>query len=102
MSAPATVETLADTLPERWKMAIRVCPYCAGTGERGTHLEPDFCGFCGDTGDLIGHMLSMVYGMGRDDGLRAARTAYVELLRAGKLAAEHDMPAEQLKSRLGL
>lgn len=102
MSEPATVETLAGSLPERWKMAIRVCPYCAGTGERGTHLEPDSCAFCGDTGDLIGHMLTTVYAMGQDDGLRAARTVYVELLRAGKLAAEHDPPAEQLKARLGL
>lgn len=96
------IKTLKETLPDQWRMALRTCPYCAGTGERGTHFELDFCGFCDSTGDLIGHMLTTVYAMGREDGLRAARTVYVELLRAGKLAAERNPCAEQLKVTLGL
>lgn len=93
---------LKHDLPAAWRMALRVCPYCGGTGTRGTELEPDRCEFCKSTGDLLGAMLEEVYEMGRDDGLRALRAVYEDLVRAGKVTARRTVPAAQLKARLGL
>ena len=79
-------------------MALRVCPYCAGTGQRDGHDE---C-FCGGSGDLFGHMLEQVYAMGREQALDAMRAIYADWLTAGRVARDTAPPAEQLKRRLGL
>lgn len=101
-SADSVTTDLQHDLPAAWRMALAVCPYCGGTGARGTHLEPDSCGFCGDTGDLFGHLLTSVYAMGRDEAVRVLRAHYEDLVRAGRLLGEHDPSAPQLKARLGL
>jgi hypothetical protein len=88
-------------LPAAWYMALRFCPYCSGTGKRERPPE-DECGFCGATGDLFGHMLEEVYAMGRDEGVRALRALYADLVLAGGSTARHTVPAAQLKARLGL
>lgn len=82
-------------------MALRTCPYCSGTGKRERPPEDD-CGFCAGSGDLFGHLLERTYAMGRDEGVRALRGLYEELMRAGKSTATHTVPAQQLKWRLGV
>lgn len=93
---------LQHDLPAKWRMALSVCPYCAGSGKRGTHMEEDFCGFCASTGDLFGHMLTRTYEMGREEALSAMRAIYADWIRAGRAAAATAPSAGQLKARLGV
>jgi hypothetical protein len=80
-------------------MALRLCPYCSGLGQRDGEER---CGFCGGSGDLFGHMLERVYVMGREEALDAMRAIYADWLRAGRAARDTAPPAAQLRKRLGL
>jgi hypothetical protein len=94
---PATAETHTD-LPTAWRAAIAFCPYCSGTGEAAE--EP--CSWCEASGDLFGTLLAEAHDLGREEGVRAMRALYSDLIRAGRLVAERTVDRAKLKREVGL
>lgn len=81
----------ARSLPLAWKAATAVCPYCTGDG----------CERCGDSGDLMRHLLEQAYRQGRDEALVKLRDVYRVSLLAGRQVSDGPIPVD-LKRSLGL
>lgn len=61
-------------LPSSWRLAVSLCPHCAGTGyETPACGNPGNCGPCDGSGNLLGALLLDAYRRGRDHTLSAVR-----------------------------
>lgn len=94
---PVAAETHTD-LPVAWRAAIAFCPYCSGTGEAADGP----CGWCQTSGDLFGTLLIQAHDLGREEGVRAMRALYADLIKSGRLVAERTADRAKLKKEVGL
>lgn len=85
------------SLPEAWRAAVRMCPYCSGLGkDHGAD-----CQRCGGSGDLVKWLLEEAYRAGRSDALVAMRETFRVARLAGEQVKAAPVPAD-LRTIVGL
>lgn len=94
---PGTEDVGRRSLPESWRAAIAICPFC-----RGVQEDDMRCAHCNGSGDLMGVLLLDAYARGRQhviDGLQEVEA--VRRLAVEKLQREQPT-ADELKRSMGL
>lgn len=86
-------------MPAAWRLAVRSCPWCAGTPGRVNGRE---CFHCDGTGDLLGVMLLDAYNRGRDHVLSRLREVDEARRLAARRVREEEPSSEALRRAMGL
>lgn len=88
-----------DGLPVAWRMALRYCPHCSGTGQA---IEGRDCLYCEATGDLFGVLLRAAYRMGQEDSAQLVRGLHQHTVQAVERLQVDGGDIRHLKWRLNV